>query len=930
MILKSILTKGLLISEYPSGSYGAITMLSPQQENKKDERITTEASVEDLLKILSGSSNGKPQPPPLPPKPKFEGGLTIEVAKRNPAVATESLQEEVSNINKKLMNLTTRVLDLENQLDACKKENNYLLSRSATTNFVPSPSATTNRYRTFSPSLKKVSIAGSTSNITQNSGTNANLSCQWPSHSNFVSPSLKKGSIAGSTSNISQISGFNPNLSSQWPSHGNFASPSLKKGSIAGSTSNISQIGGFSANLSTQWPSQSNFVETKNQAKDVLYDDEERVIRMVLYNTLITMRLPSWLDSDYYFDKLIEPPAVKLKLDWVYGYRGRDCRSNIFYLPTGECVYFIASVVVLYNPDKKTQRHYLGHTANVKCLAVHPNKLIVASGQSSSLNSRDKRPIVRIWNTVSLATLRVIGFNEDYDRPICCLAFSHHDHGASLVVVDESSEHTITLLDWQREKNWRVAEANSGHEPVLAIDFHPIDKSSIVAVGRASINFWDVRGTTLAKKAGLFDKYDRPKYVICFTFNDLGETITGDSNGNIIIWPRGSNKPKRIIRDVHYGGVFSILALKDGNYLTGGRDRRIIEWDENFEPTGRQAELPEHCGGIRFITYGKGLQVLIGTIRNCLLVGSLDTEFTLFMQGHTEATTALAVHPNQRKYLTGGFDEQIHLIDCDKHQIEWSKCMMQPITAASFSPNGLILILGSTSGSWIVLDSLTQDVIFEVSDGTGTITCIKFSNDGSQFCFGSSDNQVYVYETSGESYNIFKQIGICIGHTAPIKEIDWSEDNLYIQSQSMNFELFFWRADSCLQTEDDMIVHELKWSTQNCTIGFNTIGMWPDSSISANGGSSMTINSAVDDDPMLIIHCDRSHQGDLMVASTDTGYINVYKAPTYYNQCLSNKYFANVDKLNNIKFLYDDSKLIAIGAKNCVTTEWIIDRRLTR
>ena len=53
-------------------------------------------------------------------------------------------------------------------------------------------------------------------------------------------------------------------------------------------------------------------------------------------------------------------------LDWVYGYRGKDARSNLFLLPTGELVYFLASVVVLFNPETQKQRHYLGHTEEVK------------------------------------------------------------------------------------------------------------------------------------------------------------------------------------------------------------------------------------------------------------------------------------------------------------------------------------------------------------------------------------------------------------------------------------------------------------------------------------------------------------------------------------------------------------------------------------
>lgn len=678
----------------------------------------------------------------------------------------------------------------------------------------------------------------------------------------------------------------------------------LKKSTVAGSISNLSQVGSQLSN----WPSFSDFVPAKHRAKDILYSEEERLIRMVLYNIPITMRLPNWIESNYNIDKIVEPPAVRLKLDWVHGYRGKDCRSNISYLPTGECVYFVASIIVLYNPDDKAQRHYLGHTDSVKCIAVHPNRLIIASGQSTTQDKPDKRPIVRVWNTVSLATLKVIGFNEDFDRPICCIAFSKQDQGATLAVVDESNEHTITLLDWQRDRNWRLAETNSGHEPVLAIDFHPIDKYTLVAVGKASINFWDTRGMTLTKKAGLFDKYDKPKYVLCLTFNDLGDTITGDSNGNLIIWSRGSNRPKKIIHDAHQGGVFSVLAMKDGSYLTGGRDRRIVEWDDNFNRTGREAELPEHCGGVRYMTFARGSQVLVGTLRNSILLGSLDKNFVHIVQGHSEATSALAIHPNQSQYLTGGFDDQIHLFDTIAHEVVWSKCIMMPATAASFSPDGLLLVIGSTLGKWLVLDAVTQEILFTKCDGSGTISVIKISPSGEFFCMGSSDSQVYVYQTT-EAGNKFCRIGTCVGHTGPIKEIDWDIEGRYIQTQSMNFELFFWKAHNCRPLDDEDVIDDLKWFTHNCTIGFSVIGIWSDSI-----------------DSSLINHCDKSNSDRLMATVTDTGNLNIFKWPPCYNQCLSQKYYGNVEKFNFIKFLADDSRLIAIGTKNCVTTEWLVDK----
>lgn len=49
-----------------------------------------------------------------------------------------------------------------------------------------------------------------------------------------------------------------------------------------------------------------------------------------------------------------------------YGYRGRDCRNNLFVLSTGELIFFTAAVVVLYDVPNHKQRHYTEHTDDVK------------------------------------------------------------------------------------------------------------------------------------------------------------------------------------------------------------------------------------------------------------------------------------------------------------------------------------------------------------------------------------------------------------------------------------------------------------------------------------------------------------------------------------------------------------------------------------
>ena len=58
-------------------------------------------------------------------------------------------------------------------------------------------------------------------------------------------------------------------------------------------------------------------------------------------------------------------PSSQLKLEWVYGYRGHQCRNNLYYTQNNDVVYFVAGVGVVYTPREKSQRFFLGHNDDI-------------------------------------------------------------------------------------------------------------------------------------------------------------------------------------------------------------------------------------------------------------------------------------------------------------------------------------------------------------------------------------------------------------------------------------------------------------------------------------------------------------------------------------------------------------------------------------
>lgn len=62
-------------------------------------------------------------------------------------------------------------------------------------------------------------------------------------------------------------------------------------------------------------------------------------------------------------------PKSQLRLEWVFGYRGHQCRNNLYYTASKEVTYFVAGVGIVYNPREHKQRFFLGHDDDILWLA---------------------------------------------------------------------------------------------------------------------------------------------------------------------------------------------------------------------------------------------------------------------------------------------------------------------------------------------------------------------------------------------------------------------------------------------------------------------------------------------------------------------------------------------------------------------------------
>uniref|UniRef100_A0A8C5KGP0 Echinoderm microtubule associated protein like 4 n=1 Tax=Jaculus jaculus TaxID=51337 RepID=A0A8C5KGP0_JACJA len=637
----------------------------------------------------------------------------------------------------------------------------------------------------------------------------------------------------------------------------------------------------------------SKVIKNADKHKDVIINQEGEYIKMFMRGRPITMFIPS--DVENYDDIRTELPPEKLKLEWAYGYRGKDCRANVYLLPTGEVVYFIASVVVLFNYEERTQRHYLGHTDCVKCLAIHPDKIRIATGQIAGVD-KDGRPLqphVRVWDSVSLSTLQIIGLGT-FERGVGCLDFSKADSGVHLCVIDDSNEHMLTVWDWQKKS--KGAEIKTTNEVVLAVEFHPTEANTIITCGKSHIFFWTWSGNSLTRKQGIFGKYEKPKFVQCLAFLGNGDVLTGDSGGVMLIWskttvepapgkgPKGIYQINRQIK-AHDGSVFTLCQMRNGMLLTGGgKDRKIILWDHDLNPE-REIEVPDQYGTIRAVAEGKADQFLVGTSRNFILRGTFNDGFQIEVQGHTDELWGLATHPFKDLLLTCAQDRQVCMWNSVEHRLEWTRLVDEPGHCADFHPSGTVVAIGTHSGRWFVLDAETRDLVSIHTDGNEQLSVMRYS--------------------AGRR--------VCPGHSSYITHLDWSPDNKHIMSNSGDYEILYWDVENgCKLIRNRSDCKDTDWTTYTCVLGFHVFGVWPE------GSDGTDINALV-----------RSHNRRVVAVADDFCKVHLFQYPCSKAKAPSHKYSAHSSHVTNVSFTHNDSHLISTGGKDMSIIQWKLVEKLS-
>ena len=521
-----------------------------------------------------------------------------------------------------------------------------------------------------------------------------------------------------------------------------------------------------------------------------------------------------------------QAPTHQLGLDWVFGYRGADMAGNLVVLDKGELVYYVGAVVVVYNRMEERQRHYQGHTEDVTCMELHPGGELMVTGQQEG-PGEERRAHCRVWNVFTMETRAVLGLGE-CQGAISGVSFSILNKGLYVAAVDASKEKIISVWEWDKDDLLGKVAINT--TTIAGIVFHPFDSNLMITYGAGGhLAFWN------RKKDGFFARADvgeaTPGLVYtCVTFLESGDLVAGNSSGEICSFTVSNEGEylKSLTVEAHTKGVSAVLALGEGTVLSAGSaDRRLVGWDSTQEFAQlAETELPTSAGNGKVLhsqwpgrTDGN---VYVGTSRNLILEGSLQRKFSMVVFGHQHHLAALATHPSDSSFVTGGADKLVAM--WRRTKLIWKLMVQTEPASICFHPKGNVVAVGTTDGHMVIISTDSGVHVTTIRVCGATLSAIKYSPEGDVLAAASSNGSIYLYKVSRDG-NAYKKLGK-MSDGQQLSQLDWDMNGEFLQTSSKDFNLQFWNATSYKVEKVPSMLREKEWVDSTCLVGWAVAGVW--------------------------------------------------------------------------------------------------------
>jgi WD40 repeat protein len=235
------------------------------------------------------------------------------------------------------------------------------------------------------------------------------------------------------------------------------------------------------------------------------------------------------------------------------------------------------------------------------------------------------------------------------------------------------------------------------------------------------------------------------------------------------------------------GHTLPVLAIgfSDSNTLVSiSADQTAKFWDIN---TGKLL----HSAGLGFgkaviAAIAPGQPLLAGAALKQVRLWNYQTDELLrTFEANDSAVAALAFTPDGRLLVIGTTKGVIRVLEVASGKVARMIDLDTPVRSLAASTN--CIAVGYADGTLAVLKLGDQESIPELKKHTGAITAVAFSANGEQFASGSADKTVKVWDTE-----TLKLVGSMEGHTEQVLAVVFSPDGHQMASGGADGNVNFW------------------------------------------------------------------------------------------------------------------------------------------
>jgi microtubule-associated protein-like 6 len=312
-------------------------------------------------------------------------------------------------------------------------------------------------------------------------------------------------------------------------------------------------------------------------------------------------------------------------------------------------------------------------------------------------------------------------------------------------------------------------------------------------------------------------------------------------------------------------------------------------------------------------------------------VWEVDAEPNILVAGHVADLVAVDAHPTRPNlFATAAASDRVFVWDADARRLRATARIKRAIIrCVSWAPpDGKLLAVGAMDGRVVLLDgrggalapACQAETSFNAQHGAcAEPTVLRFTSDGRRLAVGTRGATIELFAVieEGLAYALLR-LGVCVGHSSTVRQLDWSVDDTVLQSSCQAYELLYWDGLRAEQLRSDQ--RDRAWQTWSCTVGWPVMGIWPD------GYDNTDINAL-----------DRSDGGSAAAAGVlaggyvavadDFGHVLLFNHPCVRDDAPHLRSRGHSSHVTGVRFLRGSQRCVSIGGHDRAVFQWALWRR---